>query len=163
MYRWRERTAVIRYKSIVVRLQAFGGLFFPNYFSVFLRVRNKSKQSVISIKSERPHAVVHNNRQIRFARRGGLKGAGATANLIGVHGTVSASVGRKLFSGGRTTWNSVSSAIMYPCPPSVILALHRKHAAMTSVTFVYPSFETTKRDETRVMGHLGLLVVCYRR
>lgn len=70
MYRWRERTAVIRYKSIVVRLQAFGGLFFPNYFSVFLRVRNKSKQSVISIKSERPHAVVHNNRQIRFREEG---------------------------------------------------------------------------------------------
>lgn len=61
----REGSTPLVYKLVVVLLQDFGAwLFVPDDFAVPANAGNKSKQTMGSVKGERPHAIVDGDCQV---------------------------------------------------------------------------------------------------
>lgn len=61
---WRKGSSVRGDITVIVRLQNRCGLLFPNHRAVVLDSRKKAEKTMVSMKSEGPRSVIHNNRQV---------------------------------------------------------------------------------------------------
>ena len=61
---WRKGSSVRGDITVIVRFQNSRGLLFPNHRAVGLDSRKKAEKTMVSIKSEGPRSVIHNNRQV---------------------------------------------------------------------------------------------------
>lgn len=61
---WRKGSSMRGDITVIVWFQNRSGLLFPNYRAVVLDSRKKAEKTMVSMKSEGPRSVIHNNRQV---------------------------------------------------------------------------------------------------
>lgn len=61
---WRKGSSMRGDITVIVRFQNRSGLLFPNHRAVVLDSQKKAEETMVSMKSEGPRSVIHNNRQV---------------------------------------------------------------------------------------------------